>query len=77
MPRPKNHPVIGTKRVLKSKLDDKRKVIRNKARLVAKGYSQVEGIDYNETYAPVAKLEVIRLLLAYVCFHNFKLFRWT
>ncbi|XP_056165597.1 uncharacterized protein LOC130137693 [Syzygium oleosum] len=75
VPRPKNHPVIGTKWVFRNKLDDKGKVTRNKARLVAKGYSQEEGIDYDETYAPVARLEAIRLLLAYACFHNFKLFQ--
>jgi hypothetical protein len=41
-------------------------VTRNKARLVAKGYSQLEGLDFGETYAPVARLESIRILLAYV-----------
>ena len=48
-------------------------VVRNKARLVAQGYSQVEGIDFGETYAPVARLESIRILLAYASHHNFKL----
>ena len=47
--------------------------MRNKARLVAQGFSQVEGIDYGETYAPVARLESIRILLAYATHHNFKL----
>jgi hypothetical protein len=47
-------------------------VIRNKARLVAKGYSQVEGLDFDETYAPVARLESIRILLAYATYHGFK-----
>jgi hypothetical protein len=47
--------------------------VRNKARLVAQGYSQVEGVDYGETYAPVARLESIRILLAYASHHNFKL----
>ena len=42
---------------------------------MAKGYSQEEGINYNETYAPVARLEAIRLLLAYACFKDFKLFQ--
>jgi hypothetical protein len=48
-------------------------VTRNKARLVAKGYSQVEGLDFDETYAPIARLESIRILLAYATYHGFKL----
>ena len=54
--KPNNHPVIGTKWVFKNKLDEHGIVIRNKARLVAKGYNQEEGIDYEEAYAPVARL---------------------
>jgi hypothetical protein len=50
-------------------------VTRNKARLVAKGYSQVEGLDFGETYAPVARLESIRILLAYATYHGFKLYK--
>jgi hypothetical protein len=50
-------------------------VTRNKARLVAKGYSQVEGLDFDETYAPVARLESIRILLAYATYHGFKLYQ--
>ena len=48
-------------------------IVRNKARLVAKGYNQEEGIDFDETYAPVARLEVVRLLLGHACMCNFKL----
>ncbi|GJT35061.1 copia protein [Tanacetum coccineum] len=48
---------------------------RNKARLVAQGYNQQEGIDYDETYAPVARLESIRILLAYACALDFKLYQ--
>ncbi|GJR91042.1 retrovirus-related pol polyprotein from transposon TNT 1-94 [Tanacetum coccineum] len=48
---------------------------RNKARLVAQGYNQQEGIDFDETYAPMARLESIRILLAYACAHDFKLFQ--
>jgi hypothetical protein len=48
---------------------------RNKARLVAKGYSQVEGLDFDETYAPIARLESIRILLAYATYHGFKLYQ--
>jgi hypothetical protein len=50
-------------------------VTRNKARLVAKGYSQVKGLDFGETYAPVARLESIRILLAYATYHSFKLYQ--
>ena len=57
----------------KNKQDAHGNIVRNKARLVAQGYSQVEGIDYGETFAPVARLESIRLLIAYASHHNFKL----
>jgi hypothetical protein len=50
-------------------------VIGNKAQLVAKGYSQVEGLDFDETYAPVARLESICILLAYATYHGFKLYQ--
>jgi hypothetical protein len=50
-------------------------VTRNKARLVAKGYSQVKGLDFVEIYAPVARLESIRILLAYATHHGFKLYQ--
>ena len=62
--RPRDHPIIGTKWVYRNKLNKKGEVIRNKARLVAKGYNQEEEIDFDETYAPIARLEAIRLLLA-------------
>jgi hypothetical protein len=50
-------------------------VRRNKVRLVAKGYSQVKGLDFDETYAPVARLESVRILLAYATYHGFKLYQ--
>ena len=73
--KPNDHLVIGTKWVFRNKLDEHGIVIRNKARLVAKGYNQEEGIDYEETYAPVARLEAIRMLLAFASIMNFKLYQ--
>jgi hypothetical protein len=49
--------------------------VRNKARLVAQGYSQVEGLDFGETFAPVARLETIRILLTFAAFKGFKLYQ--
>ena len=68
--------MIGVKWVFrKKKLDEQGKVVRNKARLVAKGYSQQEGIDFIETYTNVARLEAIRILLAFATYNNIKLFQ--
>ena len=72
--RPKQN-VVGTKWVFRNKQDEHGVVTRNKARLVAKGYSQVEGLDFDETFAPVARLESIRILLAYATHHEFKLYQ--
>jgi hypothetical protein len=66
---------MGTKWVFRNKQDEHGVVTRNKARLVAKGYAQVTGLDFKETFAPVARLESIRILLAYVAHHSFKLFQ--
>jgi hypothetical protein len=74
VPRP-NQNVVGTKWVFRNKQDDHGVVTRNKARLMAKGYSQVEGLDFDETYAPVARLESIRILHAYATYHVFKLYQ--
>ena len=73
VPRSKKMNVIGTKWVFKNKLDEQGVIVRNKARLVAKGYNQEEGIDFGETYAPMARLEAVRILLAYTCMNRFKL----
>jgi hypothetical protein len=70
-----NQNVVGTKWVFRNKKDEHGVVTRNKARLVAKGYSQVEGLDFDETYAPIARLESIRILLAYATYHGFKLYQ--
>ncbi|GJT60297.1 retrovirus-related pol polyprotein from transposon TNT 1-94 [Tanacetum coccineum] len=74
-PQPKNMTIIGTKWVFRNKLEENGIVSLNKARLVAQGYNQQEGIDYDETYAPVARLESIRILLGYACALDFKLFQ--
>jgi hypothetical protein len=73
VPRPKSTNVIGTKWIYRNKSDEDGNIVRNKARLVAQGYSQIEGIDFEETFAPVARLESIRLLLSISCVHKFKL----
>ncbi|GJW44005.1 retrovirus-related pol polyprotein from transposon TNT 1-94 [Tanacetum coccineum] len=75
VPQPRNMKIIGTKWVFRNKLDENGVVSQNKARLAAQGYNQQEGIDYDENYAPVARLESIRILLAYACALDFKLFQ--
>jgi hypothetical protein len=72
--RPKQN-VIGTKWVYRNKQDENRVVTKNKSRLVAKGNTQVEGLDFGETYAPVARLEAICILLAFAAHHDFKLYQ--
>ena len=67
--------MIGTKWVFRNKQDEHGIVTRNKVRLVAQGYTQIEGLDFGETYAPVARLESIRILLAYAAHHDFKLYQ--
>ena len=56
-------------------MDEQCVITRNKARLVAKCYNQEEGIDYDETYAPIARLEAIRMLLDFASFMDFKLYQ--
>ncbi|GKC99918.1 putative ribonuclease H-like domain-containing protein [Tanacetum coccineum] len=68
---PKGKHAIGTKWVYRNKKDERGIVVRNNARLVAQGYNQEEGIDYDEVFAPVARIEAIKLFLAYVLFMGF------
>jgi hypothetical protein len=75
VPRPKDKNVVGTKWIFKNKLNENGEIIKNKAILVCKGYSQVEGIDFEETFSPVARLEAIRMFLAFACFKNFKIYQ--
>nr|GFA76332.1 putative ribonuclease H-like domain-containing protein [Tanacetum cinerariifolium] len=66
---------IGTKWVYRNKKDERAIVIRNKARLVAQGHTQEKGIDYEEVFAPVARIEAIRLFLAYASFMGFMVYQ--
>jgi hypothetical protein len=66
--------VVGIKWVFRNKQDEHGVITRNKARLVAKGYSQVKGLDFDKTFAPIARLESIHILLAYATHHDFKLY---
>ncbi|GKA98197.1 putative ribonuclease H-like domain-containing protein, partial [Tanacetum coccineum] len=68
---PNGKRAIGTKWVYRNKKDERGIVIKNKERLVAQGYTQEEGIDYDEVFAPVARIESIRLFLAYASFKDF------
>nr|GEZ61298.1 putative ribonuclease H-like domain-containing protein [Tanacetum cinerariifolium] len=72
---PKGVRPIRTKWVLKNKKDERGIVIRNKARVVAQGHTQEEGIDYNELFTPVARIEAIRLFLAYASFMGFTVYQ--
>ena len=72
--RPKQN-VIGTMCVFRNKQDEHGVVTRNKVRLVAKGFTQIEGLDFGETYALIARLESIRILLAYATHHDFKVYQ--
>jgi hypothetical protein len=74
VPHPKQN-VVGTKWVFHNKQDEYGVVTRNKVRLVAKGYAHVAGLDFEETFATIARLESIRILLSYAAHHSFKLFQ--
>ena len=71
LPRPKDKNVTGTKWVFKNKLNKDGQVSRNKAKLVCKWYSQEEGVDYGETFSPIARLEGVKPLIAYVAHKRF------
>ncbi|KAG9451352.1 hypothetical protein H6P81_011317 [Aristolochia fimbriata] len=75
VPRPVHNNIIGTKWIFKNKTDAAGKIIRNKARLVAQGYTQVEGVDFEETFTPVARLGAIRLMISIACQLKIKLYQ--
>ncbi|GJS92770.1 putative ribonuclease H-like domain-containing protein [Tanacetum coccineum] len=66
---------IGTKWVFRNKRDERSIVVKNKARLVAQGHRQEEGIDYDEVFAPVARIEAIRLFLAFASYMGFLVYQ--
>ncbi|GJS94967.1 putative ribonuclease H-like domain-containing protein [Tanacetum coccineum] len=72
---PKGHRAIGTKWVYRNKKDERGIVIRNKVRLVAQGHTQEEGIDYDEVFTPVARIEAIRIFLAYASYMDFMVYQ--
>jgi hypothetical protein len=73
--RPEGKNVIGSKWIFKNKLNEQGQVIKNKGRLVYKGYAQIKGLDFDETFVPVARLEDIRMFLAYACHKRFKVYQ--
>ena len=75
IPKPKGEHIIGTKWIFHNKIDEEGNVIHNKARLVAQGYSQMEGVNYDETFALVARMESIRILLALACHLKFMFYQ--
>nr|GEU70880.1 hypothetical protein [Tanacetum cinerariifolium] len=75
VPLPYGKTAIGSKWVFKNKKDEHGITTKNKARLVAQGYSQEEGINYDETFAPVARMEAIRIFLSFSIYMNFKVYQ--
>ena len=75
VPRPEGEHIINTKWIFRNKIDEEGNVIRNKAHLVAQGYSQMEGVDYDETFAPVARMKSIKILLALAFHLKFKFYQ--
>jgi hypothetical protein len=75
VPRPKDKNVIDTKWVYRNKLNEYGQVTSINAILVCKGYTQVEGIDFEETFIPISIMEAIKLILAYACSKNIKVYQ--
>jgi hypothetical protein len=72
---PSDHKVVECKWIFKKKKDADGNVTIYKARLVAKGFRQVQGVDYNETFSPIAMFKSIRILLAIVAFHDYEIWQ--
>ncbi|GJX40778.1 retrovirus-related pol polyprotein from transposon TNT 1-94 [Tanacetum coccineum] len=75
VPQPEGKSIIALKWIWKNKCDAENIVVRNKTRLVAKGYKQEEGIDFEESFAPVARLEAVRMFIAYAAHKNITIFQ--
>ena len=75
VPRPEGEHIIDTKWIFRNKIDEEGNVILNKVHLVAQGYSQMEGVDYDETFAPVARMKSIKILLALAFHLKFKFYQ--
>ena len=76
VPRPVDRTVIGTRWVFRNKIDENGVITRNKSKLVVQGYNQEEGTDYDETFAPVSKMEAIRILIAFAAFMGSSCIKW-
>jgi hypothetical protein len=75
VPRPVDKNVIGSKWVFKNKMNEKENIVINEARLVCKGCAQIEGLDFDETFVPIARLEAIRMFFSYACHKKFKVYQ--
>ena len=75
VPKPHHVNVIRTKWIFKNKTYEKGNITRNKAHLVAQGYTQVKGVDFDETFALVARLESIRFIMSFSCTLRFRLYQ--
>ncbi|GJX72592.1 retrovirus-related pol polyprotein from transposon TNT 1-94 [Tanacetum coccineum] len=75
VPRPSNVMLINLKWIFKVKLDEYGGVLKNKARLVANGYRQEEGIDFEQSFTPVAPIKSIRIFITYVAHKNMTVFQ--
>ena len=75
VPRPADKNVISSKWVFKNKMNEQGQIVRNKSRLVCKGYAQVEEQYFDENFAPIARLEAIRMFLSYATHNYFKVYQ--